>query len=244
MLITGASRGLGQVCTEYFARAGAELLLTARSGERLEALVESCSGSERHAYFAADLREPGQIGALAECAEVFGPIDVVLHIMGGGLGMSKPLLEWNDFEALLRTNLTAGAELNRLLVPAMIERGTGNIVHVGSIAGREATGSVGYNTVKAGLGAYIRSLGRELADTGVVVTGIAPGGFWAPENSWVRFKQRDSELLEQVIAERQPRKKLGEAAEIVPMILFLASRQATMMTGCCVPIDGGEGLVY
>ena len=195
VLVTGASKGLGRVCAEAFARAGADLLLCARSGDRLEALVAALDGPERHAIFAADLQQPEQVAALAECSGAFGPVDVILHGMGGGLGMSDPLLAWDQFDALFTTNLASAAELNRLLVPAMLERGTGNVVHVGSIAGREATGAVGYNAGKAGLAAYIRTLGRELAASGVVVTGISPGGFWAPENSWVRFQQRDEALF-------------------------------------------------
>ena len=126
----------------------------------------------------------------------------------------------------------------------MIERETGNIVHVGSIASSEAVGSVGYNTAKAGLAAYSRSLGREVAKSGVIVTAILPGGFWAPENSFERFRERDPESLAKLIAEKQPRGKMGDADEILPLIFFLVSRQATMMAGCCVPIDGGEGVAY
>ena len=159
--------------------------------------------------------------------------------------MQDSLLPGDQLDMLFRTNVSAAAEINRLVVPDMIGRGVGNIVHVGSVAGTEAAGSVGYNAVKAALSAYTRSLGRELADTGVIVTGILPGGFLAPENSFVRLGRRSPETLQSVIAERQPRGRLGDArAEIVPLLLFLASRQATMMTGCCVPVDGGEGLTY
>jgi len=185
-----------------------------------------------------------KIAELAARAFKFGPIDVIIHVMGGGLGYSDSLLEWEKFDTLFKINIASAAEINRLLVPSMVKRATGNVVHVGSIAGREATGSVGYNAVKAALAAYIRTLGRELADTGVVVTGISPGGFWAPQNSWERFRQRDPNLLKQVIAQRQPRMKLGDASELIPAMFFLASRQATMMTGCSMPIDGGEGLTY
>jgi 3-oxoacyl-[acyl-carrier protein] reductase len=244
VLITGASRGLGSVCAEAFAQQGAKLLLAARSEDKLIALNESLDNSSDHQIFAGDLTEEEEIDKLAHFAEAFGEVDVILHVMGGGLGMHDPLLDWCEFDLLFKTNIAAAAAINRQMIPCMMKRKTGNVVHVGSIAGREATGSVGYNSVKAALAAYIRTLGRELADSGVIVTGISPGGFWAPENSWVRFKQRDPELLEKVIAEKQPRKKLAQAEEILPVMLFLASRMATMMTGCCVPIDGGEGLSY
>ena len=244
VIITGASRGLGQACAATFAAHGAELLLAARSRERLEQVRSSIADPPRHRIFAGDLNQVDTIAELVECAGRFGEIDVVLHVMGGGLGMREPLLSWEDFQVLFQTNIASAAEINKSIIPGMVERGVGNIVHVGSISGREATGSVGYNSVKAALAAYVRTLGRELAATGVVVTGISPGGFWAPENSWARFKERDPELFEEVITQRQPRKKLGEVEEMMPMMLFLASRHATMMTGCCVPIDGGEGLGY
>lgn len=244
VIVTGASRGLGAVCARRFAAEGAELLLAARSREHLETVRGSLPNPTSHLVFAGDLCRPEAIAELVERAAEFGDIDVALHVMGGGLGMADPLLDWDQFHALFHTNIASAVQINRALAPGMVARGTGNIVHVGSIAGREATGSVGYNSVKAALAAYIRTLGRELAPTGVVVTGISPGGFWAPENSWVRFRERDPELLDEVIAQRQPRKKLGEAEEIVPMLLFLASRHATMMSGCCVPIDGAEGVTY
>ncbi len=244
VIITGASRGLGQVCAESFAKEGSKLLLAARSQDSLEKIKESLANPDAHRIYAGDLTKPDEIEKLIETAEEFGDIDVILHVMGGGLGMGDPLLKWGEFDTLFKTNLASAAEINRLIIPRMIERKTGNIVHVGSISGREATGSVGYNSVKAALAAYTRSLGRELADTGVIVTGILPGGFWAPDNAWVRFEKREPELVKKIISERQPRKKLGEAKEIIPMMLFLASRRATMMTGCCVPIDGGEGMAY
>lgn len=244
VIITGASRGLGQVCAEAFAKEGSKLLLTARSQDRLEKIKESLGNPDQHRIYTGDLTKPNEIEKLIETAKEFGDIDVILHVMGGGLGMGDPLLKWEEFDTLFKTNLASAAEINRLVIPRMIERKTGNIVHVGSISGREATGSVGYNSVKAALAAYVRSLGRELADTGVIVTGILPGGFWAPDNAWVRFEKREPELVKKIISERQPRKKLGGAKEIIPMMLFLASRRATMMTGCCVPIDGGEGMAY
>ena len=126
----------------------------------------------------------------------------------------------------------------------MVKRGAGNLVHVASIASGEATASVGYNTVKAALAAYVRSLGREIAGSGIVATGILPGGFYAPENSWERLKDRDPEVVKKFIEERLPRKFLGRAEELIPMILLLCSDAASMMGGCLVPIDAGEGRYY
>ena len=244
VLITGASRGLGRSCAEAFAKAGCKVLLAARAKAQLEEVRASLDSPEEHAIYAGDLTRLEAVEALAAAVEAFGELDVLLHVMGGGLGLTEPLLGWEAFETLFRTNLGSAAELNRRLIPRMVERKSGNVVLVGSIASSEAVGSVGYNSIKAALAAYTRTLGRKMAETGVIVTGILPGGFWAPDNVMARFQQRDPEQLEQIIAQRYPRKRLGDAAEIIPLMMFLASRQATMMTGCCVPIDGGEGLAY
>ncbi|HIN33698.1 MAG TPA: SDR family oxidoreductase [Nitrospirales bacterium] len=244
VLLTGASRGLGQSCAEAFAREGAMLLLTARSRDQLERIASSLANADQHHIYAGDLTKREEVKALIDAASRLGALAVLLPVLGGGLGMRDPLLTWDEFDTLFATNLASAAAINRGIIPSMVERQTGNVVHVGSIASTEAVGSVGYNVAKAGLAAYIRTLGRTLAHTGVVVTGILPGGFVAPENSMERFKARDPERYEQIMAERQPRKKMGVPDEIMPLLMFLASRQATMMTGCCVPIDGGEGLTY
>lgn len=244
VLITGASRGLGQSCAEAFATAGAKLLLAGRTAERLARLHASLERPEDHRVLAGDLTKPEAVDGLIQAAEAGGDLDIILHVMGGGLGLRDPLLSREEFAALFVVNLAAAAEINRRLMPRMVERKTGNIVHVGSIASTEAVGSVGYNTVKAALAAYTRSLGRAFASTGVIVTGMLPGGFGAPDNAMERLQRRDPALFTQWVEQRLPRKHLGRPEELIPLLMFLASRRATMMAGCCVPIDAGEGLTY
>ena len=118
------------------------------------------------------------------------------------------------------------------------------LIHVGSISSYEATGSVGYNTAKSALTAYVRSLGRELYDQNIIVTGILPGGFIAPGNAIERFKNRNIKEYNKFIKTRLPRKFMGHVNEILPMLLFLCSKHASMMGGCLVPIDAGEGKSY
>ena len=91
-------------------------------------------------------------------------------------------------ETLYKVNVSIAAEINRLVLPSMVEQKKGFVVHVGSVASQEATASVGYNTVKASLAAYVRSLGREMAHTGVIITGILPGAFYGEDNSMFRFE--------------------------------------------------------
>ena len=135
-------------------------------------------------------------------------------------------------------------EINRLVVNKINKNKKLKLVHVGSISSYEATGSVGYNTVKSALAAYVRSLGRELYRKNIVVTGILPGGFIAPGNAIQRFKSRNLIEYKKFIKNRLPRGFMGTANEIIPMLLFLCSRHSSMMGGCLVPIDAGEGKSY
>lgn len=245
VIVTGASRGLGSVCANALAEQGAYLVLMARTEDKLEALKKSLNNPEKHLCVAVDLMDIQQLRTgIKKAKEFLKDIDIVLHVAGGGLGLRDTLLSSEDFMKLFTLNVVAASEINRIVVPEMLKREKGNIVHIGSIASSEATASVGYNTVKAALAAYVRSLGRELAGSGVVATGILPGGFYAPENSWERLEAKSPEIVKKFVEERLPRKFLGRAEELIPWILLLCSDAASMMGGCLVPIDAGEGKAY
>jgi len=245
ILITGASKGLGYVCSQAFEKQGARLVLAARSLDKLEKLRHSFSDPEKHLVIANDLVDQKNIESLVgKGLEHSGGFDIVLHVLGGGYGFRDPLLTWEQLETLHRVNVGVAAEINRLVAPEMVKKKFGRLVHVGSIASQEATASVGYNTVKSALAAYVRSLGRELAESGVVVTGILPGAFYAPENSWRRLEANKPEVVEEFIEKNLPRKRIADADEVLPLIYFLAGGASSMMSGCCVPIDAGEGKSY
>ena len=245
ILITGASRGLGEVSARALAYQEAVLVLMARSKDKLQKINNSLKYPEKHLIIAVDLTDTQILHqAVDQAIKFLGEVDVVLHIAGGGLGLRDPLLSSEEFFKLFNLNMGAAVEINKIIVPQMIQLKSGNLVHVCSIASSEATGSVGYNTVKAALAAYVRTLGRELAGSGIVATGILPGGFYAPGNSWERLEEKKPAVVKQFIEERLPRGFLGKGEELIPMIRLLCSEDASMMAGCLVPIDAGEGLSY
>jgi len=245
IIITGASRGLGEICARALADQDAMLVLMARSKDKLEQIHKSLKCPENHSIIGVDLTDTEALNkAVNQAVKFLEVIDVVLHIAGGGLGLRDPLLSSEEFFKLFNLNFAAAVEINRIIVPKMIKRKSGKLVHVCSIASSEATGSVGYNSVKAALAAYVRTLGREFAGSGIVATGILPGGFYAPENSWERLEAKNPAAIKQFVEERLPRNFLGKGAEIIPMIKLLCSDDASMMAGCLVPIDAGEGKAY
>jgi 3-oxoacyl-[acyl-carrier protein] reductase len=245
VLITGASKGLGSVCAEELAKLGARLVCSGRNQDKLKELKATFPNPDKHMVFPGDLVDPRVIQQMVLAGKEFlGGFDILLHVLGGGYGFRDPLLTWEQLDTLHKVNIGVAAEINRLVVPDMVKAQSGYIVHVCSISSQEATGSVGYNTVKASLAGYVRSLGRELAPTGVVVTGVMPGAFYAPGNSWRRLEENNPQVVADFVEANLPRKKIAGANEVVPLILFLTTEAASMMSGSCVPIDAGEGKAY
>ena len=238
ILITGAPRGLGLIVAKHLEKQGHTLVLHGRSDHSLSECKRLLTHPEVHTFLPLDfvkLKAP-------DC--VIPEVQAVIHCAGGGLGLRGPLLTASAFYDLFMTNLGGQAEINRMVLPAMMHDKKGYIVHVCSIASGEAVGSVGYNTIKAGLAAYVRSLGREMAPHGVVVSGISPGGFRSPQGSMERQEEANPQAYAEFVNQRLPRGFMGEAEELIPLIELLISPQGSMMGGSVVPIDAGEGRYY
>lgn len=216
LVITGASRGLGKVCVDHFSKTHEVLRMSQSETEHVISLS--------YPYWSE--------------------VDAVIHTAGGGMGLRHPILQAGELYKLFRLNIGSAVEVNRMVLPHMKEKRRGNVVHVCSIASGEAIGSVGYNTVKTALSGYVRSLGREMAPFGVVVSGIAPGAFTAPQGAMERLREANPASYQEFVKDRLPRGFMGKAEELLPLLEFLVSEQASMMGGCIVPIDAGEGHYY
>lgn len=246
ILITGASKGLGYDLAISLSKDNNKLLLISRDTKKLNKLKQRCNFSSKHKVLSADLLFPDKILAVSKEIKIFfkDKIDIIIHCAGGGLGLKQSNLSYSDLLKLLNLNILSSIEINRLLLPSMIKRKNGKIIHIGSIASIEAVGSLGYNIAKASLNAYVKTLGRELASKKIVVTGIAPGGFISKDNAMDRLKIKNSKAYNIFIKKRLPRKKMGQTKEIIPLIKFLCSENSGMMSGCLIPIDGGESKSY
>ncbi len=171
-LLTGATGGLGRAIAEALAARGAELLLSGRSRDALEAMAEGLPGGG-HRVLPADLAEPGAAEALAAEA---GRVDVLVANAGlpgaGRLGEFSP----EEVGRALRVNLEAPMLLTRALYPAMVERGSGHLLFLASLAGKAASPrSSVYNATKFGLRGFALGLRTDLARDGVGVSLVSPG---------------------------------------------------------------------
>ena len=133
ILITGASNGLGRMCAKSF-ESKASLIICGRSREQLDKLQCGFLRPDEHTLFEGDLAKPSKVGELASLRKLKSASMPFSHVMGGGLGKREPLITHEDFDLLFRTNLGSGAELNRHLIPMMLDHGCGHVLHVGSVA--------------------------------------------------------------------------------------------------------------
>jgi len=245
IIIIGASKGLGQAAAIWFSKLNYKIALLSRSHLNLEKVRKKCKNSKLHISLEINLLDISTIKkSINRAIKFLNGVDVVLHAAGGGLGLKENLISANDFLKLLNLNILSAVEINRLIIPKMKKNKKGNIIHIGSIASYESVGSVGYNSAKAAISAYVRTLGKELSAHNIIMTGVLPGGFMGPQNAMYRLKMKNKKIYNDFIKNRLPRKKMGTTNEIMPMIEFLASSNAGMMCGCLIPMDGAEGKSY
>lgn len=245
-LVTGGSRGLGRATARAFAEAGAELILVGRTAETLaETQSELQAVGARVDVIVADLHTAE--GAQAMCIEVLSRhpgIDILVNNVGGRREDLKTetlaLEKWREFIDL---NLNSAVVCTQQFGAGMLERGWGRIINIASIAGPiiSMRGIEGrhYETAKAALAGFTRAVAADWAPRGVTVNAIAPGGFMTDPNlRWFRERPQFQAQFESNV----PMGRLGEAEEIAPLALYLASPASQYMTGAVLVIDGGYTL--
>lgn len=237
-LVTGTSRGLGQYMARALARAGADLVLTSRSSERLVEFEREIQTLGRKTLcLELDVREFASIQHMADAAEKgFGHVDILVN--NAGCNVRKPALDvsWNDWNLILDTNLRGSFFVAQAVARGMIQRKYGRIINIGSV-----TSVAGY----AGLGPYgasrggIRQLTMSLADDwgkfGVTVNCLAPGWFRTEQN---KVLYEDKEWV-QYLCDRIPVKRPGRPDDLDGAVVFLASEESRYITGQTLLVDGG-----
>jgi 3-oxoacyl-[acyl-carrier protein] reductase len=161
-----------------------------------------------------------------------------------GANRRKPFVETTDedWEAVLDGNLRCHVRLTRLAIPALVAQGSGVVLFVSSIFGREA-GGAGlslYNTTKSALISLAKILSLELAPHGIRVNSVAPGSLRFPGSSWDKRVQADPDGMAQFVRQNIPIGRFGTPQEVADVVTFLASSRASLITGACLNVDGGQ----
>ncbi|MBK9714845.1 MAG: SDR family oxidoreductase [Kouleothrix sp.] len=187
-LVTGASRGIGAATARELAQRGYALALAARSAGEIEALAaELARGGAPALPIPTDLRSVDEVRRMAGLAlERFGRVDALIHNAGVGGGGAVARMDEDSAARTIETNLLAPIELTRLLLPQMLERRSGGIVFIASIAGHIGLpASATYSASKFGLRGFADGLRREVAQRGVGVTVVSPGFIKTDMTRWM-----------------------------------------------------------
>ncbi len=236
VLVTGGSRGIGAGIVQRLTAAGADVLGTARTAP---------DSVEHGAFVVGDVgTEEGAAAIAREAVERLGGVDVVVNNAGaartfpGGSLTIAP----GDWQASLDVNFLAAVRLNAALLPQMLERGTGSIVHIASTAAYQVPGALlHYGAAKAALVAYGKGLATELAPKGIRVNTITPGNVATPGADAVRDELAAGFGVSLAdIHAGTPMGHIGRPEDIAEAVAYLVSDRAAYITGANLAIDGGE----
>ena len=238
-LVTGGGRGIGKAITKRLAEAGADVVIASRKLENLEATAkEFASFPGKVVPIACHAGRLDQLENLVrETESKLGPVDILVNNRATNVGQGPSLSLTDDMlDKMVEINIKAAMRLVRLTVPKMIERKKGSVINIASIAGLQPqTGGLLYSFTKAGLLMMTRVWAREFGPQGVRFNAIAPGLVQTDfsEFFWKNEQHRD------LMLGRQALRHLGQPDEIGYAALYLASDEASFVTGQVFVLDGG-----
>lgn len=229
-IVTGGSSGIGLATARRLASEGAHVLVAD--------LVPPPNTAEPLLFQRTDVRAPGDIAAMAEAAMAqFGRIDVLINNAGVGHLAETPDMAEDDWERLFAINVTAVYRACKVAIPPMAAGGGGAIVNVASISGLVGDYGMGaYNASKGAVINYTRSLALDCARLGIRVNALCPG---AIAGTGMRVGEHGGPEYERDWRATIPMSRFGTAEEMASVAVFLASAEASYMTGSIVVADGG-----
>lgn len=239
-LVTGASRGIGQVIAVAFAEAGADVALTARGAEGLAVTAKEIRDAGREAVeIPADLTShEAAVAVVAEAIDRLGHLDIVVNNAGGS-NFLVPFLDTrlSGWEKILRLNLDATMWICQAAGAHLTARGSGSVINVASVAGLAAAPFLSsYGVAKAGVVALTKTLASEWGRAGMRVNALCPG--WTAtelnRNLW------DTPDGGQATIANVPMGRWGKPEEMAGPAVFLASEASSFMTGQVLIVDGGQ----
>lgn len=241
-LISGSASGIGQAITELFATEGASTIgidIDERGGLETRDGIRSRGG--RSVFCRTDVGSEVEVRAAVEkgIAE-YGKIDVLANVVGIASEAPCHKMELSDWDRIIRVNLTSMFLTSKYVLPGMIERKYGSIVHMASVQGLLGlSGYPHYAASKGGIISMTRQMAREYAANGIRVNCIAPGTIETPLNRQVLERVPDPKALYAGWIKMHPLGRLGTPLEVARGALYLASDESSWVTGICLVIDGG-----
>ena len=232
-LITGASGGIGKEIAKVLIEHNAEVCISGRNHEELNALKESL-GMKCHVV-TCDLSKKDEIIELIKKADEFmGYIDILVNNAGITKDNIFLRMSENEWEDVLNVNLNSTFNILKLITKGMVKRKYGRIINISSVVGvTGGAGQVNYSASKAGLIGLTKSLSQEIATRNITVNCIAPGFIETPMTEKLDDKRKDA-ILNSI-----PMNRIGKPKDLSSAIIFLASKESSYITGQTLHINGG-----
>ena len=246
-IVTGSSKGLGFASAKALAAEGCRVCICARGEASLaEAAAElrRSSSVQRPAStmvlaVAADLSTAaGAENVVNATVKEFGAIDILVNNVGLAKGAGIVDTPDDIWQEAFDQTLYPAIRMSRLVVPHMKKQGSGSIVMIASIWGRESGGRMTYNAVKAAEISLAKSMAQQLAQHGIRVNSVAPGSILFPGGSWDKRQQADPAGIAEFMRLELPFGRFGRADEVGAAVAFLASPRASWISGSSLPVDG------
>jgi 3-oxoacyl-[acyl-carrier protein] reductase len=234
--VTGASQGIGRACALKLATEGAALAVGARSQEKLNELVSEITASGgKAAAFSLDVTDEEQVKSAVKAAITqFGKIDILVNNAGITRDQLVMRMKRADWDAVLQTNLTSAYLCTQAVTSSMLKQRWGRIINITSVFGQMGqAGQANYSASKAGLIGLTMAIARELGSRNITCNAVAPGFI---ETAMTEALGED---FKQAAAKQIPLGRVGSPADVASAVAFLASDEASYITGHVLNVNGG-----
>jgi 3-oxoacyl-[acyl-carrier protein] reductase len=235
-LVTGASQGIGRACAMKLATAGATVSVAARNEEKLNQLVHEITDTGgKAAAFALDVTDEEQVkSTIKSIVAQFGKIDILVNNAGVTRDQLVMRMKRSDWDAVLQTNLTAAYLCIQQVTSSMLKQRWGRIINITSVFGQMGqAGQANYSASKAGLIGLTMAIARELGSRNITCNAVAPGFI---ETAMTEVL---GEEFKQNAAKQIPLGRVGSPADVASAVAFLASDEASYITGHVLNVNGG-----
>src|SRR5438309_5314146 len=235
-LVTGASQGIGRTCALRFAKEGVAVAVAARNQEKLNELVqEIANAGGKAAAFALDVADEEQVkSAIKAAIAQFGKIDILVNNAGITRDQLVMRMKRADWDAVRQTNLTSAYLCIQNVIPSMLKQRWGRIINITSVFGQMGqAGQANYAASKAGLIGLTMAIAREVGSRNITCNAVAPGFIETAMTAVL------SDELKQSAIKQIPLGRVGTPDDVASAAVFLASEEASYITGHVLNVNGG-----
>jgi len=235
-LVTGASQGIGRACALKLASAGATVAVAARNQEKLDELVSEISGTGgKAAAFALDVTDEEQIkSAIKAAIAQLGKVDILVNNAGITRDQLVMRMKRADWDAVLQTNLTSAYLCIQQIMSSMLKQRWGRIINITSVFGQMGqAGQANYAASKAGLIGLTMAIAREVGSRNITCNAVSPGFIETAMTATL------GDEFKQTAAKQIPLGRVGAPQDVASAVAFLASDEASYITGHVLNVNGG-----